>query len=522
MHKIITDYLVIGSGIAGLSCALKASRHGKVALLTKGDLLTGNTALAQGGVAAALAPDDSPKFHFQDTLEAGAGTCIPEAVEILVNEGASRVLELKELGVPFDYNKDGSFDLAREGAHSHARIVSALGDSTGKAIAKTLIKKVKKEERITIYEQTAAIRLLTHKNECIGSIAIKKNNNILIFIAKATVLATGGCGQVYQHTTNNKFCTGDGFALAYQAGARLKDMEFIQFHPTALAFEENPRLLISEAVRGEGAVLVNQKGKRFMLYHPQGELAPRDIVARGIFEELASGEKVFLDTTPIGNYFEERFPYITEACQKRGFNPVNSCLPVTPAAHFIMGGICTDVNGRTNINRLFACGEVACTGVHGANRLASNSLLEGLVFGQRVADQLINYRHTTMLNSLTQSDSKLKEILGTEYTVVNSQLDTIRYNKTAAFDNTIRQNLKTVMWQKVGLVRTEKQLKEALKIITKLEKQLHPNDWETKNMIITAKLITNAAVNRKESIGSHFRRDFPYQSTDKLYHQVSL
>ena len=526
MSNIIVDYIVIGTGIAGLSCALGASKHGNVALMTKGDFFAGNTPLAQGGIACALAPGDSPEYHYQDTLSAGAGVCNHDTVNILVHEGIDRVLELKDMGVPFDCKDDGSLDLAREGAHSQSRVLSAMGDSTGRAIAETLVKEVKQKANITVYEYTMVTKLLVNNKECFGAVAVNQKQQQLIFQAKATVLATGGCGQVFLHTTNSEACTGDGFALAYQAGAELVDMEFVQFHPTGLAVEENPRLLISEAVRGEGALLVNAKGKRFMpQYHLMAELAPRDIVARGIFEELTFDSAVFLDTTAIGDHFAKRFPYITSACRARGLDPVNNLIPVTPVAHFMMGGVKTDHNGQTCINRLFACGEVACTGVHGANRLASNSLLEGVVFGHRVAKRMINYDVPQSLSDLCQSDKAPFDLSSIDNCNIasNDQVNNQTYNCFANKQSvSYRKKLKILMWQKVGLVRTEKQLAEALKTICKLEKQLSFCDFETRNMFLTAKLITEAALRRQESRGSHFRKDFPYALSKRCYHQVSL
>jgi L-aspartate oxidase len=523
LSTIIVDYIVIGTGIAGLSCALGASKHGNVALLTKGDFFAGNTPLAQGGIACALAPGDSPEYHYQDTLTAGAGGCNQDTVNILVHEGIDRVLELKNMGVPFDCKDDGSLDLAKEGAHSKSRVVSAMGDSTGRAIAETLVKEVKQISNIKVYEYTMVTKLLVKNKECFGVAAVNQFNQQFTFLAKATVLAAGGCGQVYLHTTNSKTCTGDGFALAYQAGAELVDMEFVQFHPTGLALIENPRILISEAVRGEGALLINSKGRRFMQqHHPMAELAPRDVVARGIFEELAADEKVFLDTTPIGQHFVKRFPYITAACRARGLDPVNNYIPVTPVAHFMMGGVKTDHNGQTCIKRLFACGEVACTGVHGANRLASNSLLEGVVFGHRVARSLINYDTLTAI-SLFNIDKSNTDYAGNSFIPVNEQISNQTYNRFSKPHSSVYRNkLRSVMWQKVGLVRTEKQLSDALKLITKLEKQLPHDDYETYNMVLTAKLITEAALKRQESRGSHYRKDFPYALPEKLYHQVLL
>src|SRR5919205_3166531 len=387
-HRLRTRFLVVGSGVAGLHTAWRASEQGDVLLLTKGSLFDSATAYAQGGIAAALGAGDSPELHRRDTLAAGAALCDAEAVHVLVEEGPARVRELHAAGADFDLDPGGRFLLGREAAHSTNRIVHAHGDQTGAEVARTLIARVKESPRIKVVEKGRVLDLVVHRGQCAGvraSLAGKATE----VIADATVLATGGCGQVYRYTTNPLVATGDGFAIAHRAGVKLADMEFVQFHPTALDTPENPLQLISEAVRGEGAGLLNEDGKRFMLErHRLAELAPRDVVAREIFREKIGGRHVWLDARALGRNFEQRFPGIFAICLARGINPSTDLIPVTPAAHYMMGGIVTDLRGRANLKRLYACGEVSRTGVHGANRLASNSLLEGLVFAERVARDL--------------------------------------------------------------------------------------------------------------------------------------
>src|ERR671938_556976 len=353
VQHLRTRFLVVGSGVAGLHTAWRASEQGEVLLLTKRSLFESATAYAQGGIAAALGAGDSPELHRRDTLAAGAALCDAEAVHVLVEEGPARVRELHAAGADFDLDPGGRFLLGREAAHSTNRIVHV------------------------------------HRGQCAGvraSLAGKATE----VIADVTVLATGGCGQVYRYTTNPVVATGDGFALAHRAGVTLADMEFVQFHPTALDTPENPLQLISEAVRGEGAVLVNDRGERFMAKrHRLAELAPRDVVSRAIFREQRAGRRVYLDARKLRNTYVKRFPGILALCLARGIDPRRQLIPVTPAAHYMMGGVVTDLVGRSSLPRLYACGEVSNTGVHGANRLASNSLLEGLVFAERVARDLV-------------------------------------------------------------------------------------------------------------------------------------
>src|SRR5437763_9207362 len=388
--RLRTRVLVVGSGVAGLHSAWRASAKADVLLLTKRSLFDSATAYAQGGIAAALGAGDSPALHRQDTLAAGAALCDAAAVQVLVEEGPTRVRELQTAGAAFDLDPTGDLKRGREAAHSKNRIVHAHGDQTGAEVARTLIDRVHESERVGVIEKARVLDLIVRRDECVGVRASIAGRAAEI-IADVTVLATGGCGQVFRYTTNPVVATGDGFAIAHRAGARLADMEFVQFHPTALDTPENPLQLISEAVRGEGAVLVNEDGKRFMLdKHRLAELAPRDVVAREIFREKIGGKHVWLDARSLGKNFEERFPGIFAICRARGINPSTDLIPVTPAAHYMMGGIVTDLRGRASLSRLYACGEVSRTGVHGANRLASNSLLEGLVFAERVARDMID------------------------------------------------------------------------------------------------------------------------------------
>src|SRR5712672_1522418 len=374
-ERIRTRFLVVGSGVAGLHTAWRASQHGDVLLLTKRSLFDSATAYAQGGIAAALGAGDSPTLHRQDTLAAGAALCDAAAVQVLVEEGPARVRELQTAGAHFDLDPAGRLVLGREAAHSKNRIVHAHGDQTGAEVARTLIARVRASRRIAVMERTRVLDLIVSRGACVGVRASIAGRAVEI-IADLTVLATGGCGQVFRYTTNPVVATGDGFAIAHRAGARLADMEFVQFHPTALDTPENPLQLISEAVRGEGAVLLNEEGERFMLKkHRLAELAPRDVVAREIFREKVGGRHVWLDARMLGPEFRKRFPGIFAICAASRIDPSKDLIPVTPAAHYMMGGVVVDLRGRTSLGHLYACGEGSRTGVHGANRLASNPSL---------------------------------------------------------------------------------------------------------------------------------------------------
>jgi L-aspartate oxidase len=443
-ERIRTRFLVVGSGVAGLHTAWRASADADVMVLTKRSLFDSATAYAQGGIAAALGAGDSPELHRRDTLAAGAALADATAVQVLVEEGPARVRELATAGAQFDLEPGGNFKLGREAAHSRRRIVHAHGDQTGAEVARTLIKKVKESKRIEVLEKTRILDLVVEDGVVYGVRAAVAGKAVEI-IADATVLATGGCGQVYRYTTNPQVATGDGYAIAHRAGAKLADMEFVQFHPTALDTPENPLQLISEAVRGEGAVLLNEAGERFMIKrHRLAELAPRDVVAR---------------------------------------------IPVTPAAHYMMGGIVTDLRGRASLDRLYACGEVSRTGVHGANRLASNSLLEGLVFAERVARDMID---TPKLPAVPRKKSWEVPVLRD------------RGAAQVAAD-TIRQ----VMWDYCGIDRSAKGLRLGLAKLTEIESRLPQGATEEANMVQTSLLIADAALLRKESRGGHYRSDFP-------------
>lgn len=479
------DVLIIGGGIAGLWCAYHAALKGEVVVINKGSFEEANTFWAQGGMAAALAPSDAPEKHFTDTVAAGAGLCDEDAVWVLVTEAPKQVLALWEIGVPFD-SDDGHLVLTVEGAHSVERIAHAYKDATGRAVMETLPRAVE-ERGVKVYEYAEALKLIEHKGECVGAL-VARDEKIEIWRAKATVLATGGCGQLFNVTTNPKGAMGEGIALAFEIGARVADMEFVQFHPTALAVGEVPRPLISEAVRGEGAILLNAKGDRFMpKYHPKAELAPRDIVARAIFAEMQEQgvPYVWLDISHKGEDFvKERFPNIYRACLERGFNIGREPIPVAPAAHYHMGGIRTDLWGRTNVKRLYAIGECACTGLHGANRLASNSLTEGLVFGYRVCQVL-------------------DECLQTELPPLPPEIPQAPIKQP---DLQVLKQIQQTMSELVGVVRWEDGLRRA---ITRLRELGRGARGISTYWVTTAWLIARAALERTETRGTHFRKDFP-------------
>lgn len=498
MQTISSDYIIVGAGVGGFSCALEASKSGTVALISKTKLPNGNTMLAQGGIAVAMSQADSPELHIHDTLQAGAGICKEEAVDILIREGIDRVQQVIDWGFPYDKGSNNEPVFGREGAHSIPRVMSANGDGSGKALAETLYARVRQNENIQIYEGFYVLDLLISDKKCTGMLAVDLDTDKTVaFLSRAVVLASGGCGQIYSYTTNDLNCTGDGIAIAYRAGAVLENMEFIQFHPTALNLNENPMFLISEAVRGEGAILVNSSGEKFMSrYHPWQELAPRDVVARAIYNELTLGQKVYLDVSLIGEEFSKRFPSIYSACKERNLDPTGDLIPVVPAMHFIMGGVKTDLYGRTNITGLYACGEVACTGVHGANRLASNSLLEGLVFGNRVGralstDELImNNTCAGLLKTLSEQ--------GYDFS----------WNFNVHDSNDILKELRKLMWDNAGLVRSKQGLYDADCHLLELEKKIEPRDITLINMITVSKQIVESALNRQASLGSHYRADF--------------
>ncbi|HYV97382.1 MAG TPA: L-aspartate oxidase [Gemmatimonadaceae bacterium] len=488
-ERIRTRVLIVGSGVAGLQTAWRAAASGDVHVLTKRSLFDSATAYAQGGIAAALGAGDSAELHRRDTLAAGAALCDAAAVEVLVEEGPARVHELAKAGARFDVDAQGRLALGREAAHSRKRIVHAQGDQTGAEVARTLIARVQETPNVTVLAHARVLDLIVEGGRVCGARASVAGKPVEL-VADATVLATGGCGQVFRYTTNPEVATGDGFAIAHRAGVKLADMEFVQFHPTALDTPENPLQLISEAVRGEGAVLVNAEGQRFMTRrHRLAELAPRDIVAREIFRERARTGAVFLDARRIGRSFTRRFPGITALLQARGIDPVKQLIPVTPAAHYMMGGIVVDLAGRSSLERLWACGEVSRTGVHGANRLASNSLLEGLVFAERVAHDL---RSVTKLPRIPKRVTWGVPKLG---------------DRGAA--QVAADEIRTTMWLHAGIDRTAAGLRIAVEQLEDIVLRLPDGATEEANMTDAAHLIATSALLRKESRGGHYRRDFP-------------
>lgn len=501
---IATDFLIIGGGIAGLFTALKASAYGQVTVLVKKKIDESNTGLAQGGIAAAVHEEDSPFLHLEDTLEAGAGLCNIEAVDVLVREGPARVRELIDAGATFDM-KDGSISLTREGAHSRARILH-VADATGEAIRKALVEKCENNEAITVLEDQFLIDIITDNKcqEAYGALVLDvPSGNNIIYIARAVIVATGGAGQLYKYTTNPSVATADGMAACFRAGCSLGDLEFIQFHPTVLFSHDNQRFLISEAVRGEGGLLYNTQGQRFMdKYHSLRELAPRDVVSRAIVNEMnrTGSDFVWLDMSVIDNV-KKRFPNIYRTCMDKGINILEDYVPVSPAAHYTMGGIVTSSGGETGLYGLYAVGEAACTGVHGANRLASNSLLEGIVFGQRIvqhAEEILYHRKVEI--------DVAKECLANGW-VFRPAVQDIAPDRA-------RKILQDIMWENVGIIRNEAGLKKAHRLIEDLYNRLAVGNeplayYEVLNMLTVAHIIVQGALWRKESRGGHFRSDYP-------------
>ncbi len=497
---INADVIVIGSGIAGLTAALTARRKNlSVLLLTKDVLSTGSTAWAQGGIAAALGPEDSPEQHFQDTLEAGAGLCDENSVKTLVQEGPSAVKKLINLGATFDLDSSGNVALTREGGHRRDRIAHAGGDATGAEISRALVAKVLADPMVRIFEHALVLDLLKDKTEKVCGVTLHvmgkgKIDGVGAALARAVVLATGGIGAVFEQTTNPLVATGDGVALALRAGARVADLEFVQFHPTVLWVSQNSRgsqPLISEAVRGEGAILRNAQGVAFMQnIHPMKDLAPRDVVAHAVHEEIVKGEKpyVFLDGTKLGKeIWLQRFPNILASCRKNGIDPLTEMIPVVPAAHYASGGIVSNMDATTDIKGLFAVGECANTGVHGANRLASNSLLEGLVVANRLEKNLDN---------------------------LEKQTDPVISNKpTKLIDGSVRKEITSTTTKGAGAVRNANGLNETLEklaqISNKTTQASSTQSWEASNLLTVSTVIAQAALRREESRGSHWRSDFP-------------
>lgn len=495
--------LVIGSGISGLWTSLELAEQGqRVVLVTKQNLMDSNTRYAQGGIAAAIAGDDDPALHFQDTLEAGAGLCDEEPVRVLTSEGPAQLSALIEAGVRFDREPDGRLATTLEAAHSRRRVVHALGDATGYEIERALVERVRQTPSISIREHAFALELVVQDGRCRGAVVLDADQEVRYLSARAVVLAAGGVGRAWSHTTNPATATGDGIALAYRAGAEIADMEFMQFHPTALVVPGAESFLVSEAVRGEGAILRNAALEAFMVrYHPKKELAPRDVVARAIAAEMAKdgSDHVWLDLGAMSpELIESRFPTILAFCRQHGLNPPADLLPVAPAAHYFIGGARTDLWGRTSVSGLYAVGEAASTGVHGANRLASNSLLEAVVFGRRAAEAIAREAAT--------DPGTLGEIPARYPAPEAPTLDV----------PALREAFQAEMWQDAGLLRTGEGLARALSAIqawrvpveeaalASTDRSLH----ELRNLLQVGELVATAALWREESRGTHFRTDF--------------
>jgi L-aspartate oxidase len=507
------DFVVLGGGIAGMRAAIELAQGGHVLVLTKDDLYESSTEYAQGGIAAALGEDDEVSFHLHDTLLAGDGLCREEAVRILVEEGPQQIQQLIDWGMQFDRNGT-KLAFTREGAHSRSRILHAQGDSTGSEILRALMAKARTLPSIKLHPHTFATELLVDKDRVCGVAYLDpKSSTVKHLAANSVLLATGGLGHVYKETTNPSIACGDGMAMAYRAGALLSDMEFVQFHPTALFVKGAPRFLLSEALRGEGAHLRNLLLERFMPhYHEAAELAPRDVVARAIIREMhkTRAQFIYLDLTALdGEHVKKRFPRIYSTCMQYNIDITADLVPIRPAAHYSMGGVATDLQGATSLPGLFAAGETASTGVHGANRLASNSLLEGLVFGARAATAMLNKHVSAPFPS--PKPSSLASAPAAESPAAPTHAAT--NNQTAV------EEARTILWEKAGIIRDGKPLASAVKRLTELyvAPGTHPSreSYEACNILTAASIIARCALAREESRGAHYRADFPLKNESK-------
>ncbi len=502
-NQLFTDCLVVGAGVAGLRAAIEAAAHRSIIVVCKGTIENSNTFKAQGGIASVLDKADTFESHITDTLNTGCGICDEGVVDLVVRQGPGLVEQLLQWGAGFDLT-DSRIATTLEGGHSHPRVAHAHGDETGRVIAEALIRKATEQPNIRILENFYTIDLLTNdENKCLGIIGCDRKSGPQIIWAANTILATGGAGRLYRETTNPEGATGDGLAMAYRAGAVLRDLEFVQFHPTTLYIAGATRALITETLRGEGAVLVDNQGRRFMKeYHEAAELAPRDVVSRAILAQMRKTESthVYLDVRHFDKaYFAKRFPWINELLESFDIDIRHDLIPVRPSAHYMIGGVKTDRSARTSIANLYACGEIASTGLHGANRLGSNSLLEGLVFG-KIAGQAVSQ--------------------GKKATAAHLRHPLIKYkippsNRTQLDADDVRNSLRALMWRNVGITRADQPLAEAQDIIKFWQRYVmdkifdSSKEWECQNMLTVCLLVAQAAQKRRESRGVHFRRDFP-------------
>ena len=503
-HVLSTDYLILGAGVAGIRAAVELCKHGEVMMVAKGGPQDTNSVYAQGGVAVAMSEEDDVDLHITDTLKAGHQLCSKPATKVLVEEGLPRIQELMKWGAKFD-TVDGKLAFTLEGAHSRHRVLRAGGDATGSEMVRALSVKAQRLPNLIWMGNHFGIELLIQEGRCIGATILDEiTGKKKIVKASAVLLVTGGGGQVYARTTNPVSATGDGIAMAYRVGTILEDMEFIQFHPTSLYLPSTPPFLLSEALRGEGGILRNNRCERFMKkYDRRGELAPRDVISRAIWTEMqqTKARHVYLDVTHLdAKFLKNRFPTIYATCLRYDIDITEEWIPVSPSAHYFMGGVKTDLHGATNIPGLYASGEVACTGVHGANRLASNSLLEGLVFGFRAAQAAAHYaRHNPVPKKL---------VIAKEEPTVKNPLSPQDVEK-------LRNSLRRLMWTKVGLVRTGESLQKAREQLRQWAQKLSSHTpqnragLETRNMVHVGQAIVDAALWRTNSVGAHFREDFP-------------
>jgi L-aspartate oxidase len=510
-----TDVLIIGGGIAGFRSALGIPESYRVLVVTKDEVRESNSQYAQGGIASVLDPEDRFDNHIADTLAAGKGLCDPDVVEMVVLEAPARIAELVDWGTHFD-QVNGQVALGLEGGHSHARIVHALGDETGREIMRAVILKARSRRNIRIWQNSFTIDLITHEGECRGVLVWDRRRGFALVWARSVVLATGGAGQLYRETTNPPIATADGHAMAYRSGAEVRDMEFMQFHPTVLYIAGSTRHLLTEALRGEGAYLRDRHGERFMpAHHPLAELAPRDVVSLAISAQMAKTQhpNVYLDLSHLdGAHIRRRFPGIDRLCRNFDLDITRNPIPVCPGAHYMIGGVAVDLRGRTTLPGLWAAGEVTSSGLHGANRLASNSLLEGLVFGGNVAEDIVG-----------ELDAAGPQPLAVPPISVPTPND-----GRARIDLAdLRESLRALMWRRLGITREEAGLKEAAERVDHWSRYILPLEfddipgWTMQNMLLVARLMITAASLRKESRGVHFRQDYP-ETDQTLDHHISF